>query len=185
MFGEYYPVVEDTWHLSDWKEPHPPIKDYWHYDDLDFSEEGMNVCVKLPLEYEEIVDGVNIKVEFFQETYPVFSFIQARITVTNQSDEVIGFHEGHKKAAGVFLKNGIVGKGAHTSPDYDFDTGAADTVMLNKGESFVGEVVYFATNEFFKIGDDKYEYQIEVLSMLKDEYETYSIAFPVEVIPIK
>ena len=185
MFGEYYPLVEDSWHLSDWKETHPPIKDYWNYEDLDFSTDGMNICIKLPLEYEEIVDDVKIKVEFFQEKYPVFSYIQARISIMNLSDTMISVHESQREAAGVFLKNGIVGKGAHTAIGYDFDTGASQTVVLNKGDTFVGEVLYFATNDFFKTDGAEYEYKIVFTSYVNDTKQAYSISFPIVVCPIK
>ncbi len=187
MFGEIYPVVEDTWHLSDWKYPHPPIKELWFYEPIDFSPEAMKTYVKLPLEYEETVDGMTIKVEFFQETYPIFSYIQARITYTNNTGITLRFiNGGDKKIAGYFSANGELYSGAYESPDFDFITGADSTTLVENGQSHTVEVIYLFTNRFDpnKTG---HKYNIDACFYVPDsgfpqEVMNFSISFPIEVL---
>ena len=185
MFGEYYPVVEDTWHLSDWKETHPPIKQFWYYEPIDFSPEAMKTYVKLPLEYEETVDGVTIKVEFFQDTYPIFSYIQARITFTNNTGINLRFIDWHKPAAGYFATGGKNYCGCYESPDYNFDTTNDTTTLVPNGESHVVEVIYLFTNRFDPNKTD-HTYNIESTFWIEGtnplESVSYAISFPIEVL---
>lgn len=180
MFGEYYPLVEDTWHLSDWG--YIPVKEFWYYEPLDFSEEARKTYVKLPLEYKETVDGITIKVEFFQETYPIFAYIQARITVINESDKILSLYQGYKNAAGYFAANGELYCGAYESPDFDFVTTAAPYAELGKGDAFEAEVIYLFTNRFDADVKD-HTYNVE-LQLYGDGWgpETRSISFPIEVL---
>jgi hypothetical protein len=186
MFGEIYPVVEDTWHLSDWKEPHPPIKELWYYKPIDFSPEAMKTYVKLPLEYEETVDGMTIKVEFFQETYPIFSYIQARITYVNNTGSSLRFQNADKNTAGYFAAGGELYCGCYESPDFDFITHADSTTLVENGQSHVVEVIYLFTNHFDPSKTDQ-TYNIDACFYVPDsgfppEVRYYSISVPIEVL---
>lgn len=189
MFGEIYPVVEDTWHLSDWKEPNPPIKAFWFFEPIDFSPEAMKTYVRLPLEYEETVDGMTIKVEFFQETYPIFSYIQARITYTNNTGVALRFQNADKNTAGYFAAGGELYCRCYESPDFDFVTHADSTTLVENGQSHVVEVIYLFTNHFDP-GKADQTYNIDACFYVPDsgfppEVRYYSISVPIEVLKNK
>lgn len=185
MFGEIYPVVADTWHLSEWQ--YIPIKAFWFYEPIDFSPEAMKTYVKLPLEHEETVDGITFKVEFFQETYPIFSYIQARITYTNNTGISLRFiNGGDKNIAGYFSADGEPYCGIFDSPDFDFITTADSTTLVPNGESHTVEVIYLFTNRFDP-SKSNHTYGIDALFTIPDsgfppETKTISISFPIEVL---
>lgn len=185
MFGEIYPVVEDTWHLSDWREPHPPIKELWFYEPIDFSPEAMKTYVKLPLEYEETVDGMTIKVEFFQETYPIFSYIQARITYTNNTGRDLTFINMDKPTAGYFAANDELYCGCYYSPDFNFNSQNVTTTLVDNGCSHTVEVLYMFSNRFDPNKSD-HTYNIDAAFWIPDtnplERQIFSISFPIEVL---
>lgn len=185
MFGEIYPVVEDTWHLSDWREPHPPIKELWFYEPIDFSPEAMKTYVKLPLEYEETVDGMTIKVEFFQETYPIFSYIQARITYTNNTGRDLTFINMDKPTAGYFAANDELYCGCYYSPDFNFTNGSDTTTLVENGCSHTVEVLYMFSNRFDPNKSD-HTYNIDAAFWIPGtkplERQIFSISIPIEVL---
>ena len=187
MFGEIYPVVEDTWHLSEWK--NIPIKAFWYYEPIDFSPEAMKTNVKLPLEYEENVNGMTIKVEFFQETYPIFSYIQARISYTNKTGVSLRFQNADKKTAGYFAAGGELYCGCYESPDFDFITHADSTTLVENGQSHVVEVIYLFTNSFDPSKTD-HTYNIDACfyvpgSGFPADVRYFSISVPIEVLKSK
>lgn len=184
MFGEIYPVVHDIWHLSEWK--YIPIKEFWYYEPIDFSPEAMKTYVKLPLEHEETVDGMTIKVEFFQETYPIFSYIQARITYTNNTGVDLRFQNADKNTAGYFAAGGELYCGCYESPDFDFITHANSTTLVQSGESHTVEVIYLFTNRFDPNKTD-HTYHIDACftvpnSGIPQEVRKFSVSFPIEVL---
>ena len=71
-----------AWYLSEWEiYPELPKKE--------IEENDRNVFIRTPLVYEENSNGVNIKVEFFVESYRTHSFIQTRLTYTNLTEQTI------------------------------------------------------------------------------------------------
>lgn len=185
MFGEIYPVVEDTWHLSEWQ--YIPIKRFWFYEPIDFSPEAMKTYVKLPLEYEEIVDGITVKVEFFQETYPIFSYIQARITYTNNTGISLKFvGGGNKNRSGYFASDAEIYAGIYESPDFDYITGANSKTLVENGQSHVVEVIYLFTNRFDPSKAD-HRYGLDVYFEIPNsgyppQSLQFTISFPIEVL---
>jgi len=185
MFGEIYPVVEDTWHLSEWQ--YPPIKEFWFYEPVDFSPEAMKTYVKLPLEHEETVDGMTIKVEFFQETYPIFSYIQARITYTNNTGKDLRFINMDKPTAGYFAAGGDLYHGCYDSPDFNFNNDNDTSTLVENGKSHMVEVIYLFTNRFDPNKPD-HTYNIDAAFWIPGtkplEKQTFSISVPIEVLKL-
>ena len=153
---------------------------------VDWSDDVRNTYIKLPVSYEENVDGVLIKVEFFQEKYVMYSFIQARITYTNTNDYPIYTVIGHDVYfAGVFVKNNSEIKSFQYAEPEDFSGFAVDRqypLTLNQGQSFVGELIYFADNSFFE-PDAEYEYILSFLDKNSSggRPQAYTVTIPVEV----
>ena len=153
---------------------------------VDWSDDVRNTYIKLPVSYEENVDGVLIKVEFFQEKYVMYSFIQARVTYTNTNDYPIYTVIGHDVYfAGAFVKNNSEIKSFQYAEPEEFSGFAVDRqypLTLNQGQSFVGELIYFADNSFFK-PDAEYEYILSFAdkNSLGNNPQAYTVTIPVEV----
>ena len=153
---------------------------------VDWSDDVRNTYIKLPVSYEENVDGVLIKVEFFQEKYVMYSFIQARVTYTNTNDYPIYTVIGHDVYfAGAFVKNNSEIKSFQYAEPEDFSGFAVDRqypLTLNQGQSFVGELIYFADNSFFE-PDAEYEYILSFLDKNSSgsRPQAYTVTIPIEV----
>ncbi len=152
----------------------------------DWSDEARNTYIKVPALHKETVDGVTIEIEFFQEEYPMYSFIQARITYTNTNDypiyTVIGYDEYF---AGCFVKNDSDRKTFQYADPQEFNGFRVDReypITLNKGDSFVGELIYFADNSFFEAGCDyKYVLRFTDEKAENGRPQSYTVTVPVEV----
>lgn len=162
------------WYLSEWeKYPKLPNKE--------IDESLQNIYMKCPLAYEEISDGVKIRVEFFVESYQMYSFIQTRLTYTNQTDDKIVFDVNHPETLGAFKKNDRVILNPKNSKNNNYiNTDAVINIALESGESFTDEVVFFMTGNFDLESGYTYTAKIYQYSST-EETKIYGITIPIEV----
>ncbi len=133
-----------AWYLSketDYKIALPEVPEYLK-----------GYAVKVPTSYTEILDGVDYKIEFFQEYYPLGSLIQARITITNNTTETIDYISEYYNT-GYFIredneKNAFIALGVNQIADYY--NAAVDHKVLPAGETSVIEKVFIADPDFIK-----------------------------------
>lgn len=132
------------WYLSEWEiYPKLPKKE--------IEESKLNVCIRTPLVYEENSNGVNIKVEFFVESYRTHSFIQTRLSYTNLTEQTIRINAFGAYENGVFEENGSDDffLSAWISKNHNFhNTDSAYWVSLESGESYTDEIVFYMGPDF-------------------------------------
>lgn len=164
------------WHMSEWKK-YPQQKEKAQYYD-----ETNALYIKVPVVYEENVEGLIIKVEFFQDIYTLHSYIQCRVTITNTLDKWIEFNGKAEATPGVFNRNGtkFFNKVYYAK---NFDSIAHSNVLsvyLNNGESFVNETVFYMSDTFFIEGYD-YSFIVQVTTHDKEgKSENFECRIPIE-----
>ena len=172
-------AYDGIWYLSEWGQyPVTPTE-------AENFDETNALFVKLPLVYEENANGLNIKVEFFQEIYTLHSLIQCRVTYTNTTGEYLSFNAKNEYTPGAFNRVGTnhyhcVYRSKHFGSVYQQNI---FRVGLQNGESFSNESVIIMEDYFFIEGYD-YSFCVEVLSHDKNavigEYTEHKISIPIE-----
>ena len=78
--------TDAPWVITEWETKTVPMS----RKDRDIPEEKANLAIRVPKSYEVSIDElVSVKAEFFQEYYPIGSYIPVRYTVKNISSSVI------------------------------------------------------------------------------------------------
>lgn len=145
---------------------------------ITYDEDVLNTYVKLPLVYEEEFDGIKFKVEFYEETVPMHSYIISRITITNTTDAEFCY-SGGTATPGIFKKENDdtleMSKNSWMNRFCDISW----IEQIYPGESFVHQSVHFVSSEFFQYGNE-YIYK----NSFSDDYSKikYFISFPIEVL---
>ena len=164
------------WYLSKW--------DY-NIPERDASIDDEKMYVKLPATYEETVDGMLFKVEFFNEIHTLDSYIQCRITLTNHTGHNIVSDEKFFFTPGGFVRNAekYDQMPVYRSRNfYSIDQAVLCPFNLNNGDSYEIESIFIADKYFFEEGYD-YLFVVELHATFElGEKRIYSISFPVELL---
>jgi hypothetical protein len=166
---DYY---QGEWYLSD-----------WGYR-LKYREENDNMFVKLPVLYEEATEGAFFKVEFFSETYALNSYIQCRVTVTNNTGSDVNVYRKSMFNHGGFIMDSqceVMLPYSNCKDRHGFYESVSGGYMsIANGDSYVIESVFVATENFFEEGHE-YSFLVEFSPIFANgEQKTYSITIPVE-----
>ena len=124
----------------------------------DVPSEWQGYQIKVPTTYKLEQNGIEIKLDFFQEYYCLGELIQLRMTVTNRSDDTIRYEQGRYgeliSGTGIFVRS----DGQKLSFDKDYSAqpingawvdDSIKTVSCAPGESNVLEYAYVADPDFF------------------------------------
>ncbi len=168
---------QGEWYLSDWGSR------------LVYREENDDVFVKLPVLYEEAAEGAYFKVEFFRETYALNSYIQCRVTVTNNTGSDVNVYRKSMFNHGGFIMDSqreVMLPYSKCKDRHGFYESADGGYMsVANGDTYVIESVFVATEIFFEEGHE-YSFLVEFCPMFANgERKTYSITIPVELCPSK
>lgn len=163
---------QGTWYLSD-----------WGYR-LKYREENDDMFVNLPVLYEEATEGAFFKVEFFSETYALNSYIQCRVTVTNNTGSDVNVYRKSMFNHGGFIRDSqreVMLPYSNCKDRHGFYESAFGGYMsIANGETYVIESVFLATESFFEEGHE-FSFLVEFSPMFANgERKTYSITIPVE-----
>ena len=165
-------LYQGPWYLSD-----------WGYR-LEYIEEDPGGYIKLPSVYEESVEGAHFKVEFFSDTYLLNSYIQCRVSVTNNTGENVKVRQKELFNHGAFVrdsKRDEIIPYSYCKERHGYYTddhgGYADVAA---GETIVIESVFVARVNAFS-EEHEYAFIVEFSPIFENgEKETYSITVPVE-----
>ncbi len=161
-----------TWYLSDWEFR------------LDNRAEDHSGYIKLPFVYEESVESAHFKVEFFREIYALNSYIQCRVSVTNNTGEDVKVRQKELFNHGGFVRDSkrdemipySYCKDRHGFNEDDH----GGYLNVAKGETYVIESVFIANVKAFEEGHE-YAFIVEFCPIFSNgEQKTYSITIPVE-----
>lgn len=163
---------QGTWYLSD-----------WGYR-LKYLEENDDMFVELPVLYEDATEGAFFKVEFFSETYALNSYIQCRVTVTNNTGSDVTVYRKSMLNHGGFIRDSqreVMLPYSNCKDRHGFYESAFGGYMsVANGETYVIESVFVATENFFEEGHE-YSFLVEFSPMFANgERKTYSITIPIE-----
>ena len=165
-----------TWYLSEWESYPQESEKTMIFDETN------GTFIKLPAVYEESVDGLLIKVEFFKETYTLYSLIQCRVTITNNLGYSINFNGKAVKTPGAFSRIGTNALNkVYAAKNFESIYHAnVLPVYLDNGDSFINETVFEMKENFFVEGFD-YSFVIEVTAYSEDkDTKIYSVEIPIE-----
>lgn len=114
--------------------------------------------VKLPVVYEAVAKGgLSVKIEFFQETYPLGSLIQARISVTNTTEAELQYWWNTDRIAYFEKSNAPHGTCLTATPLGSVPPEMYVEMILTKpiavDETAVFEYIFIADPSFFVGGD--------------------------------
>lgn len=166
-------AYEFEWYLSEWDR-------YPTYSFPGQKESAKKTRISLPLVHEENSNGVNIKVEYFCESYSIYSFIQTRITYTNLTGEKLEFNAVHSYTPGAIERSDGRVKHPYRAKNETLNVDAVAAVCLEHGESYTEEVIFIADG-FFDV-NFSYEYSVNVYQYSStDETKIYGFTIPIEV----
>lgn len=170
------------WYLSEWNRyPSLPTEN----TATEKYMSAKNITLICPIVYEENTNGVNIKVEFFQDSYTMYSLVQTRITITNTTEDNIKFNAKSYMSPGAFVKNGDLSNFLFVYQSKNFASYATDDqllVDLSQNESYVIESVFYMYDYFFELGNE-YEFIVEIRDYWIDDskIQRYKISVPIKI----
>lgn len=158
------------WYLSEW-DVYPVLPN------KEIDEKYQNVCIRLPLVYEENVDGVNIKAEFFVETYRVPSFIQLRLTYTNTTDQRIIFDV--IGSSGCFWGDNFNLAPLISKYNKSFVVDSVHLVPLDPGSDYMDEIIYYF-GPFFD-PEETYTFRVGIMDYSNEQRKIFATNIPIEI----
>lgn len=158
------------WYLSEW-DVYPVLPN------KEIDEKYQNVCIRLPLVYEENVDGVNIKAEFFVETYRVPSFIQLRLTYTNTTDQRIIFDV--IGSSGCFWGDNFNLAPLISKYNKSFVVDSVHLVPLDPGSNYMDEIIYYF-GPFFD-PEETYTFRVGIMDYSNEQRKIFATNIPIEI----
>ena len=108
--------------------------------------------VKLPVLYEEATEGAYFMVEFFRETYALNSYIQCRVTVTNNTGSDVNVYRKSMFNHGGFIRDSqreVMLPYSNCKDRHGFYESVSGGYMsIVNGDTYVIESVFLATESF-------------------------------------
>lgn len=155
---------------------------------VEYPKEVINTFISLPKIYEETIEGLHVKIEFFDDTVYMHDYILSRITLRNNTGGDIEYYGIQMGTSGVFIKSANEDSAesylfVRRSSKFILNGDWSDNRVLKNGETFVYESIHFMDHEFFAEGNDySYSFSIFDIGPLENENKGYSLTFPVEIL---
>lgn len=182
---ESFEEPELIWELQSYIEIPHEIRPY--DSTVEYPQEVVNTFISLQKIYEETIEGLYVKIEFFDDTVYMHDYILSRITLRNNTGGDIEYYGMQMGVSGVFIKSENDDSAesqllARMSSEFVLNGDWADNRVLKNGETFVYESIHFMDHEFFAGGNCyNYLFNITDIGPLENEKKRYSLTFPVEI----
>lgn len=178
-----YPKNENT--ESQWP--------YYHYADYikndpqkEYCEDVVNTYIKLPVCYENTVEGLDFKVEWYRDTVFMHYYAIAKVSLTNNTGETLYYICSSKYANGFFVKNKEEHHYVEFSSEFSWTADGDSVVFLDNGDSFEFYSLYWIDDNFFSADElNEFEYVCRIDALFDffqgETVKQYEFAFPIEV----